>query len=295
MKEIVIISGKGGTGKTSITGSFAALAKSAVFADCDVDAADLHLILSPEIQQEHDFISGHEAIIRQENCGRCGACKTVCRFDAVHVVMNGRTGEVDYEIDPLSCEGCGVCVRMCPAGAIDFPESHCGHWYISDTRFGPMVHARLGIAAENSGKLVSRVRKEARKIAEDRNLKMILVDGPPGIGCPVIASMTGTDAVVVITEPSLSGCHDLERVLQLAGHFQIPVLVCVNKWDINPEMTERIEKLATENKAELLGRIPFDRAVTDAQVAGISVVENGNGEAAQSVREVWEQLCRKVL
>lgn len=289
MKEIVIISGKGGTGKTSLTASFAALALKAVLADCDVDAADLHLILAPHIVQKTDFISGHEAVIRQDDCIKCGECKTLCRFEAVYLVEDS----VRYEIDSAGCEGCGVCVHFCPARAIDFPERVCGEWFISDTRFGPMVHARLGISGENSGKLVSLVRREAKQLALERSADLLLVDGPPGIGCPVIASITGVDQVVVITEPSLSGKHDLERVLKLARHFKVPASVCVNKWDINPETTEQIEEESRRSGASVLGRIPYDREVTAAQIAGQSVVEYSNGPASKAIRSIWAQLCRQ--
>lgn len=289
MKEIVIISGKGGTGKTSLTGSFAALASNPVLADCDVDASDLYLILEPYIVHRADFISGHEAVIRRDDCSGCGECKTLCRFEAVH--LNAATGK--YEVDPVGCEGCGVCVRFCAARAIDFPDRLCGEWFISETRFGPMVHARLGIAAENSGKLVSLVRKEAERIATERSANLLLVDGPPGIGCPVIASITGVDMVIVITEPTLSGKHDLERVLRLARHFRVHAAVCVNKWDINPATTVSIEEESRRSGATVLGRIPYDPDVTAAQVAGQSVVEYSNGPASQAIRKMWEQLCQK--
>ncbi|HDS30458.1 MAG TPA: 4Fe-4S dicluster domain-containing protein [Firmicutes bacterium] len=286
MKEIVVISGKGGTGKTSIVASFAALAENAVFADCDVDAADLHLILEPEIRSVTEFKSGQEAVIVTEKCAGCGECMDLCRFDAIACrIVDGRPDE--YYIDSVNCEGCGVCVHFCPAGAIDFPERLCGEWYISDSRFGPVVHARLGIAAENSGKLVSLVRHNSRKLAEEKNCEIILVDGPPGIGCPVIASVTGADAVIVVTEPTLSGEHDLERVLSLTKHFKIPAIVCINKWDINPEIGFRIESKAEMLGAVVAGRIPYDDSVTKAQVLGKAVVEYNDGEASRNIRSLW--------
>jgi MinD superfamily P-loop ATPase len=199
-------------------------------------------------------------------------------------------GEATFTIDPISCEGCGVCVRFCPVQAIDFPERACGEWYVSRTRFGPMVHARLGIATENSGKLVSVLRQEARRLAAERGNPLILVDGPPGIGCPVIASVTGAATVLIVTEPTLSGEHDLKRVLELARHFGIGALVCVNRWDINPVMAERIEQEAAKAGATALARIPYDRSVTDAQVRGVSIVEHNNGPAAESIRQIWEEI-----
>jgi MinD superfamily P-loop ATPase len=288
IKELVVISGKGGTGKTSIAASFAMLASRPVIADCDVDAADLHLILSPKVNERHEFRSGHEAVIRQRDCIRCGACLTHCRFDAIK--MDERIpGETTFSIDPVSCEGCGVCVRFCPAQAIDFPERRCGEWMVSETRCGPMVHARLGVAAENSGKLVSTVRREARRIAEEEHRPLVIIDGPPGIGCPVIASVTGASQVLVVTEPTVSGEHDLERVLSLARHFKIPAAVCVNKWDINPEMTERIENQARRAGARVAGRIRYDREVTSAQLQERAVVETAT-PAAEDIRHIWHQL-----
>lgn len=288
MKELVIISGKGGTGKTSITASFAALAQHAVLVDCDVDAADLHLILNPEIRQRNDFYSGRGAVIREADCTACGLCRTLCRFDAIQE-SGGK-----LRIDSASCEGCGVCVEFCPVKAIDFPERLCGEWFVSGTRFGTMVHARLGIGAENSGRLVSIVRKQARQVAEEAAADWILTDGPPGAGCPVIASLTGADAVLAVTEPTLSGKHDLLRVLELTRHFKIPAFVSVNKWDINPEMTGQIEAAATGAGAAVLGRIPYDKSITKAQINGLSAVELNNGAASQSIQILWEQLNQQL-
>jgi len=257
MRELVIISGKGGTGKTSIAASFAVLAGRAVLADCDVDAADLHLILSPQVKRRNAFRSGHEAVIRQTDCVASGDCERVCRFGAVRRLDSGKESP-KYVIDPVACEGCGVCVRFCPEQAIDFPERTCGEWFVSETRCGSMVHARLGIAAENSGKLVSLVRAQAREIAKTQKLDWLLIDGSPGIGCSVIASLTGANLALVVTEPTLSGEHDLERVLQLTKHFGIPAMVCVNKWDLNPSMTERIEHTARARGAAVADRDALD-------------------------------------
>jgi MinD superfamily P-loop ATPase len=287
IQELVVISGKGGTGKTSVAASFAVLADRPVIADSDVDAADLHLVLAPRIIARHEFLGGHQAVIRQGDCVGCGECLAHCRFGAVR--MTGEGGEARFFIDPLSCEGCGVCVRRCPVSAIDFPERVCGEWMVSETRCGPMVHARLGVAAENSGKLVSIVRREARRIAEEDGRPLVIVDGPPGIGCPVIASVTGASSVLVVTEPTVSGEHDMERVLALARHFTIPASVCVNKWDLNREMTERIENKARRTGVRVAGRIRYDRAVTAAQMQERAVVET-DADAAQDIRDIWERL-----
>ncbi len=284
MKELVIISGKGGTGKTSITASFASLAASAVLADCDVDAADLHLVLAPTVQRRETFTSGHAAEIRSADCTRCGLCETLCRFGAIR----------DFTVDPLACEGCGVCVEFCPEKAIDFPEQDCGEWFASATRCGDMVHAHMKPGAENSGKLVSLVRREARVLAEQQNSNYLLVDGPPGIGCPVIASITGADAVLVVSEPTLSGEHDLKRVLELTNHFKIPAMVCINKWDINPEMTERIEASALALGAKPVGRVPYDAAVTAAQINARTLMEESNEGAAKAVRQTWSRICSTI-
>ena len=283
MKELVIISGKGGTGKTSVTASFAVLADRPVVCDCDVDAADLHLVLEPTIRERHEFESGHEAVIRQDDCTGCGICQDLCRFGAI-------SNNVDmFSIDSISCEGCGVCVWFCPEGAIDFPQRRCGEWFVSDTRCGPMVHARLGIAAENSGKLVSIVRREAKHLAEEENHQMIIVDGPPGLGCPVIASLTGASQVLIVTEPTVAGEHDLERVLSLTRHFQIPTAICVNKWDINEEMTRQIEDKARSAGASVAGRIRYDTSVTRAQIQKKAVVEI-DAPCADDIKQIWNHL-----
>jgi MinD superfamily P-loop ATPase len=288
IRELVIISGKGGTGKTSLTASLAVLAGRVIMADCDVDAADLHLLFPPRNREKQPFYSGHEAIIRPADCIGCGLCLAYCRFDAVQM-RGGATGHALFTIDPAACEGCGLCVHFCPTGAIDFPERLCGEWMISDTRIGPMVHARLGVAAENSGKLVSLVRKQARELAEKEGIGLIITDGPPGIGCPVIASVTGASQVLAVTEPTLSGEHDLGRVLGLARHFDLPAAVCVNKWDLNPEMTERIESKARLSGAQIVGRIRYDSGVTRAMMQEKSIVETDT-PAADDIRAVWEQL-----
>lgn len=292
MKELVVISGKGGTGKTSVVASFAVLAGKSVLADCDVDAADLHLVLDPAIVRREVFRSGKEAVIRQEDCLACGGCLAHCRFEAVR--KESTNGAWTFRIDPIACEGCGVCARFCPVNAIDFVERVTGEWFVSETANGPMVHARLGIAAENSGKLVSTVRREAQRIAGERGLDLIIVDGPPGIGCPVIASITGASGVLVVTEPTLSGRHDMERVLGLAKHFRIPALVCVNKYDLNPSMADQIEDCAAEHGAQPVGRIHYDRAVTQAQIQGKAVVECRDSTAAREIADIWRDVSRRL-
>lgn len=288
MKELVVISGKGGTGKTSVVASFAALAENKVLADCDVDAADLHLVLSPEIKHREDFSGGKTASVITDKCIGCGKCAEVCRFEAI--TFDGPANDVvdkTYRIDPIGCEGCGLCAYFCPADAVDFSPSINGELYISETRHGPMVHARLGIAEENSGKLVTLVRREARRIADEQNLDLVMVDGSPGIGCPVIASIAGASLVLIVTEPTMSGLHDLGRVSDLTHHFNITTAVCINKQDINPEISAEIEKNALKRGVEVLGKISYDRSVTQAQIAKLSTVEFGQGPAADDIRKLW--------
>ena len=288
-RQLVVLSGKGGTGKTSVVAALATLTDRKVLADCDVDAADLHLILAPRTRERREFRSGNEAVIRKADCTACGTCLSLCRFDAVRK-REAPNGKTVFSIDPVSCEGCGVCVRFCPAQAIDFPERVCGQWMVSDTRAGPMVHARLDVAAENSGKLVSAVRREARRIAGEAGLPLILVDGPPGIGCPVIASVTGASQALIVTEPTVSGEHDLQRALSLTRHFKIPTAMCVNKWDINPAQTERMEHAAEQAGVRRTGRIRYDPSVTAAQMQSQAVVEI-RAPSADDIRRVWEELA----
>lgn len=283
MKELVVISGKGGTGKTSVVASFGVLARPCVLADCDVDAADLHLVLSPTVIRTEPFSGGSGATILPEKCTACGTCETVCRFQAV---IPGSP----YRIDPIACEGCGVCAHFCPEQAIDFSPEINGQWYVSETRCGPMVHARLGIAQENSGKLVSLVRSHAKRIAGEQGKALVLIDGSPGIGCPVIASITGADRVLVVTEPTLSGIHDLERVARLTRHFGVQAAVCINKWDLNETLSLRIESQATAWNLTVAGRVRYDPAVTVAMVQGKSIVEHTDQGAAADIRRLWNQL-----
>ena len=280
MKEIVILSGKGGTGKTTIVGSFAALAKNKVLADCDVDAADLHLLLSPSERQKSEFWSGQVAYIDEDECTDCGLCQELCRFNAIK----------DFRVDPVSCEGCGFCSHICPVEAITMRENMSGYWFVSDTKYGPLVHARLGIAQENSGKLVAVVRQRAKQIAEEHNLDYIISDGPPGIGCPVISSLSGASLALLVTEPSLSGMHDLERVLGVCGHFGVPALVCINKYDLNEENTRKIESQCISQRVEIAGRVPFDNIVTKSIVQGVPVVEYSSGTVTREIEKMWHTL-----
>ena len=288
MKEIVVISGKGGTGKTSIVASFAALAGKKVLADCDVDAADLHLVLNPKIERREDFSGGKKARILEDECIACDRCIEECRFEAI-TYSHSENGNVP-SVDPIFCEGCGVCVRVCPVEAISFEPAVNGEWYVSSTNYGPMVHARLGMAEGNSGKLVTLIRQEARDIAEREGLEYIIVDGSPGVGCPVIASITGSDLVLVVTEPTLSGQHDLLRVAELTAHFRIPTVVCVNKWDLNPDITEQIEREAGGLGVKAAGRVRYDTAITKAQIVKTSVVEYTGGAVSEDIKSLWRNV-----
>lgn len=281
MKEVTLISGKGGTGKTSLAGSFAALSSNAVFTDCDVDAANLSLILRPVIQETHEFKASKEAFIRDEQCSRCGLCRDLCRFGAI---------SKDFRVDPLFCEGCGVCYYACPDKAIDFEEVASGKWFISQTPYGPLVHARLGIAEENSGKLVTLVRNRAKEMARDENRNLIITDGPPGIGCPVIASLAGLSVALVVTEPTLSGAHDLERVLAVCRHFGVSACVCINRSDLDAENTHKIEEYCRRLAVPVVGKVPFDKVVTEAMVKGLSVVEYSDGTVSREIKKIWEEI-----
>lgn len=284
MQELVIISGKGGTGKTSLVGALASLGENQVLADCDVDAADLHLLMAPQVVEQGPFSGGKRARIDQDKCVACGTCAEVCRFGAVTSAPQG------YSIDPIACEGCGVCSWFCPVEAIPFEPVVNGTWYRSQTRFGPLVHASLGVAEENSGKLVSLVRQKARAWAEEVGADWLLVDGSPGVGCPVIASITGADMVLVVTEPTPSGLHDLERVLQLCQHFAIPARVVVNKWDIYPQASRSLAAAAEAGGGSVVGWLSYDGVVTHAQRQGVAVPELGEGSWSAQVRMVWQAL-----
>jgi MinD superfamily P-loop ATPase len=280
MKEIVVLSGKGGTGKTTIVGSLAALADRKVLADCDVDAADLHLLLSPVNRQQNEFWSGQVAHIDMDRCNQCGLCQELCRFNAI----------TDFRVDAASCEGCGFCSHVCPTEAIRMKENMAGYWYISDTSYGPLVHARLGIAQENSGKLVALVRQQARRLAEEGKFDYIISDGPPGIGCPVISSLSGAGLALLVTEPSLSGMHDLDRVLGVCQHFGVPAAVCINKHDLNEENARQIESQCYGQGVEIVGRVPFDNVVTESIVQGVPLVEYSNGKVSREIEGMWRRL-----
>ncbi len=284
MKELLILSGKGGTGKTSLSAALATLLPQPVLADCDVDAADLHLLLSPRLREEHEFWSGVEAEIDATRCTGCGTCAELCHFSAIELNDSAT-------IRPFSCEGCGVCARFCPEQAISLRQKRCGSWFLSDTDWGPMFHARLGIGEENSGKLVSLVKRQARATTERTAAQWLLVDGPPGIGCPVIAALSGADRVMLVTEPSLSGLHDLVRVADLARHFKVPAGVCINKWDLHPGVSAEIELVCQERGLELLGSIPYDRAAMDAVVHGRPVTLHApHSLASRAIHELGERL-----
>ena len=283
MKEITILSGKGGTGKTSVVASLASLAKSKVMVDCDVDAADLYLLLKPTSQQKQEFWSGEKAVITEDKCTGCGLCREVCRFEAI---------SNEFKVDPVSCEGCRFCYNICPMDAITMQQSLSGHWFISETRYGPLVHARLGVAQENSGKLVAIVRQKAKQIAEEGGLDYIISDGPPGTGCPVISSLSGVSLAVIVTEPTLSGIHDLKRVISVCHHFAVPVIVCINKCDINQDNSRQIEDYCQSQGIEVVAQIPFDTSVTKALIKGIPVVEYSRNRVSREIERLWQSITR---
>jgi len=285
MKQIVVISGKGGTGKTILTASFAALARNKVMVDSDVDAANLYLLLHPEIVETYSFSGGKKAYLFPEKCTGCANCIEACRFDAI-----SETGEGEILIDPISCEGCGVCSFVCPEEAIEMKSTISGEWFVSKTKYGPFVHAKLGIGEENSGKLVTEFRNKAAEIAVEKSLDYIIIDGSPGIGCPVIASLTGADMAIVITEPSLSGIHDMERVIQMANHFKIKTACCINKFDLNEKKSNYIENWCQKKSIPFLGRISYDQDVTNSMLQGIPLIEYTDFSVSGEIKNIWEKL-----
>lgn len=291
MKELVVISGKGGTGKTSIVASLAFLARPVVLVDCDVDAADLHLVLEPRIEQRADFLGGSQARIKPSHCTACGKCEELCRFHAIYFdgPGNGRV-QCTFRVDPSACEGCGVCYDYCAEGAIAFERQVCGQWFVSHTRCGLMVHARLAVGAENSGKLVTQVRRAAQQVACSKGLELVVCDGAPGVGCPVIASLSGASLALIVAEPTVSGLHDFERIVQLCRRLGVPALAAINKADLNVELADRLEHEAGERGVEAVGRVPYDVLVTRAQLAQQAVVEFVDGPAARAIRALWAEV-----
>jgi len=291
VKEIVVISGKGGTGKTSLTASFAYLGgKDVVVADCDVDAADMHLLLKPDFADEDDFYSGELAYINQYECIQCGKCAEVCRFDAIPVIKG------HYVVDPLACEGCGYCARVCPTEAITNKDLNVGKWFVSSIKTGStMVHARLGIGADNSGKLVAKVKSEAKDIADEERVDYIIVDGSPGVGCPVVSSLSGAAFVVLVTEPSVSGLHDLKRVYELVHKFNIKAGCIINKSDINEDMTAQIEDFLKEENIVHIANLPYDETFTKAMTNGQTIVEYANNDLSKKIKESWNKIMETVI
>lgn len=290
MKEIVVISGKGGTGKTSITSSFAALESvNMVLADCDVDAADMHLITKPEILDQEDFFSGKVAKIDSYNCVQCNQCINVCHFDAISITNN------QYVVDPIACEGCSYCYKICPAQTISMKNRLAGEFYISKTRFNNiLVHAKLGIAADNSGKLVTKVREEAKDIADEERVDYLLIDASPGIGCPVVAALTGVDFVVLVTEPSYSGLHDLTRILELINKLKLKTACIINKADINIEIAGKVKEFLNNHSIPLLAELPYDKKFTEAISQGKTIVEYDNGIIREKIENAWKEIKNKV-
>lgn len=286
MKEIVVISGKGGTGKTSLTAAFAYLAgEDVILADCDVDAADMHLLMKPELVRSENFHSGEIAHIIQEDCILCGKCQEVCRFGAINFVKN------QYIVDRLSCEGCGYCARICPTKTIINERPKVGECYVSSIRTGSqMVHAKLNIGADNSGKLVAKVKSEAKKLAENLNKNLILIDGSPGIGCPVVSSLSGASLVVLVTEPSISGIHDLKRVYQLVKNFKIPAGCIINKADINTDKSKEIKIFLKENSIKLIAELPYNEDFTKAMTLGKTILEIENKQLSELISKSWKSI-----
>ena len=285
MKQIVIISGKGGTGKTVITGALAALVDNKIIVDCDVDAPDLHLLLNPDVKERHIFKSGYFAVIDKDRCLKCKKCQNLCRFEAINN---------DLIVDLIACEGCKFCRYLCPADAIILQEKMSGEWFVSETRYGRFLHAKLGIVEANSGKLIALLREKAVAVAENEHSDWIIIDGSPGIGCPVIAGISGANCAVVVTEPTLSGLHDAKRVIQVARHFKIPVKIIINKYDLNAEMTKNIEQYCIDNKILLVGTIPFDQTIANSIVHKKTIMESSNMMLRDLIKQIWNNIIENI-
>ncbi|VBB08368.1 Hypothetical protein LUCI_3640 [Lucifera butyrica] len=285
MKELVVVSGKGGTGKTSISAALAFLAPQKVIVDCDVDAANFHLVSGAVIRETHEFKAGFEPYIDKDTCINCGRCTELCRFSAI------TAGVVTT---PLNCEGCGVCAFNCPAHAISMKEKQAGHWFISDSRFGKLIHAELGLAVENSGKLVSKVRQEGKRVAEAQHLPLIITDGPPGIGCPAIAALSGANLALAAVEPSLSGIHDLQRLADLTAHFHLPMAVCINKSTLHPENTQHIISWCHDREISVVGQLPYSDSFRTAVQSGKTVLEVADTAARECITEMWHSIAKQL-
>lgn len=296
VKQIAVISGKGGTGKTSIVGSLAFFADNNVLVDCDVDAADLHLIIQGNNKSSSDFIGGKIAEIFPDKCTDCGLCVEYCRFDAIKMknASLAINDDAQHIIEEYSCEGCGVCVEFCPEDAIILKDVISGKWFFTETKYGPLFHAKLGIAESNSGKLVSLLRSKALELSKNEDYKYIIIDGPPGIGCPVIASLTGVDYTLIITEPTKSAIHDMERLMELTKHFKIKTGICINKYDINKSLSDRIRDIADKSNIQVLGSIPYDTTVTKAQIEGIPYPEFANNDMTKHLQKLWENVKKEL-
>lgn len=291
MIEITILSGKGGTGKTGLTAALASVAENTVFADIDVDAPDLHLILQPEVKESHVFQGAQIASINSEICTNCGLCKEECRFGAIHYKTGG-----GLEVNSFECEGCRLCERICPVQAITTAHSTNNHWFVSDTRFGSLLHAKMGPGEENSGQLVSVVRKNAKEKARSLNADFLLNDGPPGVGCAAIASVTGADKIILITEPSKSGFHDVLRLIELVQTFKVPMYAVINKYDINTEITQQMERFFITQGIKLVGKIPFCESMVSAIVEKKSIVElDPESQISETIREIWQNVTEPVI
>ncbi len=288
-RQIVVISGKGGTGKTTVSGSLAVLFKNHIISDCDVDSANLHLILNPELREEHEYWAGNKAEIDENKCIGCGKCHEICRFNAI---VKKETGV--FSVDPFACEGCKACVLVCPVNAVNFNVNHPGNYYISETGYGEFVHADLRPGEEMSGGLIAQVRKNSLRLAVDRKRDYVIIDGAPGIGCPATSSLTATDYAILVTEPTVSGIHDMKRMIEVIEHFRIPYSVVINRYDINKQRTSEIETLCNSKKIKIIGEVPFDEKVNYANSNAIPVVNISDSEAAEEIKSMFQKLLEEI-